>query len=81
VNVDHARSQMALGMTVPEWPEMTHLDITGLTAADAAARLIAMAGRLTSLRSCVDGFRTPEVVYARTSANPAGGWRCGRGSP
>jgi hypothetical protein len=50
VDVARAREQMADGMTEPEWPELTRLDINGMTAAQAAARLIAMADDTTSGR-------------------------------
>jgi hypothetical protein len=33
---------MAEGMTIPEWPELVELDITGLSPDDAAARVLAL---------------------------------------
>ena len=40
VNVDTARRQMANGMTVPDWPELVHFDITGLSAEESARQII-----------------------------------------
>ena len=42
VDPDVARSIMAAGMTLPTWPELTDLDITGLSAGEAADRVIAL---------------------------------------
>jgi len=38
-----AREQLAEGMTIPDWPELVHLDINGLTAEESARRIIAIA--------------------------------------
>jgi adenylylsulfate kinase-like enzyme len=38
-----ARAILAEGMTLPTWPELVDLDITGLTPAEAAARVVALA--------------------------------------
>lgn len=43
VDPDRARSIMSTGMTLPAWPELVDLDITGLTPAEAATRVIALA--------------------------------------
>lgn len=43
VDADVARSVMAAGMSLPDWPELVDLDSTGLTAAETAARVIALA--------------------------------------
>lgn len=43
VDPDRARTIMAAGMTLPTWPELVDLDITGLTPAEAAARVVALA--------------------------------------
>jgi broad-specificity NMP kinase len=46
VDADIARTIMANGMTLPEWPELVDLDTTGLSPAEAAARVIALADAL-----------------------------------
>ena len=43
VDPDRARELMSSAMTLPTWPELIDLDITGLSPADAAARVIARA--------------------------------------
>ena len=43
VDAERARSIMASGMTLPDWPELVDLDITGLSPAEAAARVITLA--------------------------------------
>ena len=45
VDAGHARTVMDRGMTLPDWPELVDLDITGLSPADAAARVLALAER------------------------------------
>ena len=43
-SVERARQVMAAGQTLPtHWPELTELDITGLSVEESAARIIAMA--------------------------------------
>jgi hypothetical protein len=41
-----ARRIMDAGMTLPDWPELVHLDTTGLSAAETAARVIALADQI-----------------------------------
>mgnify|MGYP000389072704 CR=1 FL=1 len=41
--VPAARAVMDRGMTLPEWPELVDLDITGLSPGEAAARVVALA--------------------------------------
>lgn len=43
VDPNVARSIMSSGMTLPTWPELIDLDITGLSPAEAATRVIALA--------------------------------------
>lgn len=43
VDPHRAREILAAGMTLPTWPELVDLDVTGLTAAEAAARVVALA--------------------------------------
>jgi hypothetical protein len=43
VDPDRARELMSSAMTLPTWPELTDLDITGLSPPEAAARVIALA--------------------------------------
>jgi hypothetical protein len=40
---DRARTVMAEGMTLPDWPDLVDLDTTGLTAGEVARRIIALA--------------------------------------
>ena len=42
VDPTRAREVMAEGMTVPSWPEVVELDITGWSPAEAAARVLAL---------------------------------------
>ena len=44
VDPDIARVVMDRGQSLPDWPELTDLDITGLTAAEAASKIIGIAG-------------------------------------
>ena len=41
VDIDIARRVMSRPLTLPDWPELVHLDINGLTAEEAARRIIA----------------------------------------
>jgi hypothetical protein len=43
VDVEIARGVMSSGMTLPTWPELVDLDITGLSPSEAAARVVALA--------------------------------------
>ena len=43
VDPDRARELMSSAMTLPTWPELVDLDITGLSPPEAAARVIALA--------------------------------------
>lgn len=43
IDAEVARSIMSSGMTLPTWPELIDLDITGLSPAEAASRVIAVA--------------------------------------
>lgn len=43
VDPARARAIMSTGMTVPTWPELVDLDITGLSPTEAATRVIALA--------------------------------------
>ncbi len=43
VDTDRARELMSSTLTLPSWPELVDLDITGVSAADAAARVLALA--------------------------------------
>lgn len=43
VDVGIARRIMGGGQSLPDWPELVHLDSTGLTAEETAARIVAMA--------------------------------------
>jgi hypothetical protein len=42
-DADVAARIMDAGMSLPDWPELVDLDITGLTAREAALRVVAMA--------------------------------------
>lgn len=42
VDPNRAREIMAVGMTLPTWPELVDVDVTGLTPEQAAARVIAL---------------------------------------
>jgi hypothetical protein len=43
VDADVARSIIASGQTLPTWPELVDLDITGQSAVEVAGRIIALA--------------------------------------
>lgn len=43
VNADVARAIMERGMPLPDWPELVELDTNGLSAAETATRVIALA--------------------------------------
>ncbi len=43
VDADIARTIMASGMTLPAWPELIDLDVTGQSPIETASRLIALA--------------------------------------
>ncbi len=42
IDTTRAREVMAEGMTLPNWPEIVDLDITGDSPAETAARVIAL---------------------------------------
>ena len=43
VDPERARVLMSSALIVPSWPELVDLDITGMSPAEAAARVIALA--------------------------------------
>jgi hypothetical protein len=43
IDRDRARELMSSALTLPTWPELVDLDITGLSPPEAAARVIALA--------------------------------------
>ena len=43
VDPDRARELMSSPLTLPSWPELVDLDVTGMSPAEAATRVIALA--------------------------------------
>ena len=64
VDTTRARQVMAEGMSLPRWPEIVELDITGWSPAEAAARVISLGG---------DGDDSEDPHATHTGGDPSGG--------